>query len=214
MKKLTIIAALAMAAAAFAIPSSASALWTHNHSDIQAGNNPQLHFEGSYAFQSSGGQINCTSVTSTIQLTGGQTTGHVNSFTANNPQTACHTNGGIIGHCTVTSMTPVGLPWLAHADSGQTGIRVTGLHTSTDLHGFLCPDLTFELVAASGDVFELTGTETKLGAQNTSEQTTTHTLIHSFHIEGKGTATPLEGPMAVAGTITATPGQVNTYGWT
>jgi hypothetical protein len=201
MKKLTIIAALAMATAAFAVPSTASAIWTHNHQHLQG--SPQIHGEGSAAFQSSAGQINCTTVTSTIQLTGGQTTGVVNEFNANNVQTKCHTNGGIIGHCTVTSVTPVGLPWTGHINQ-TTGVQVTSVHISNDLHGFLCPDITLEFIAA-GDNVQLTGEE---------NGSTGHTTVDALHIEGQGTATPLENSVAISGTVSATASQADTYGWT
>jgi hypothetical protein len=82
MKKLTIIAALAMAVAAFVVPSTASAVWMEDHDDLVA--NAPIHTEGSFSFDSGSAAINCTAVTSTIQLTGGQTTGHVNQFTAFN----------------------------------------------------------------------------------------------------------------------------------
>jgi hypothetical protein len=54
MKKLTIIAALAMATAAFAVPSTASAIWTDNGAHIEAGT-PQIHGEGEVGFASPNG---------------------------------------------------------------------------------------------------------------------------------------------------------------
>jgi hypothetical protein len=212
MKKLMICAALA-AIAATALPATALAVWTDNHSDIPANTNPQIHGEGTgFAFQSIVGGITCTTVTATIQLTGGQTTGHLNQYSVNNPQSQCHTEGGVIGHCTVTSIQAIGLPWTAHT-SNKTGIRVTGVHYSKDLHGFLCPDVTLELVPTEQqqqqkpyDYIEITAEENSVVGP--------HATIDALIIEGTVTATPLQGPFQVAGTITATAGQQDRYGWT
>jgi hypothetical protein len=201
MKKLTIIAALAMATAAFAIPSTASAIWTDNHAHIQAGNNPQVDGEGTVGFKSSGGDIDCTEVYTAIQLTGGQTTGHVQAFQPTNPATTCHTEGAI-GHCTLTSVQPTGL-WQAHIN-GTTGVQVKNIHIHNDLHGFLCPDLTIHLNDPM-DFIELTGEE--------PGNTGAHTTIQGIDVEGTVTATPI-GTVQVSGTITPTPAQSGKYGWT
>jgi hypothetical protein len=202
MKKLTIIAALAMATAAFALPSTASAVWTENHQHIPAGVNPQIHTEGEFGYASPNGSIHCTQVTMTVQLTGGQTTGHVNQFTKINPQVQCHTEGAL-GHCTVTATQPTNLPWLSHIN-GTTGVQVTGFHLHGDLHGFLCPDLTIHLNDPM-DFVELTGEE--------PGKTGGHTTIQGTDVEGTVTVTPI-GTVQITGTFTPTAGNSARYGWT
>jgi hypothetical protein len=203
MKKLTIIAALALATAAFALPSTASAIWTHNHNHIQSGTNPVLHGEGFGGFQSSAGQIECTTLTGSLQLTGGQTTAEVTSFSASNVQTKCHTNGAI-GHCTVTSVQSTGLPWVGHLNN-ETGVQATAGTIDSDLHGFLCPDLLGEFLPANGDFFQLiTEEDGEVG----------HTTIDAVTLNGAGTATPLGSALSVQGELTPNPSLQNTYGWT
>jgi hypothetical protein len=201
MKKLTIIAALAMAIGAFAIPSTASASWLDNGAHLEAGT-PQLHGEGEVGFASANGNIHCTQVTSTVQLTGGQTTGTVDQFIAADPVNKCHTEGAL-GHCVVTSVQPQNTPWTAHVN-GTTGVQVTGVRIFNDLHGFLCPDLTIHLNDAM-DFVELTGEE--------PGKTGGHNKIQGIDIDGTVTATPI-GTVQATGTITPTAIHNNRFGWT
>jgi hypothetical protein len=203
MRKLTILAALGMATAAFALPSTAPAAWTDNHNDLQFGKVPQVHGEGSAAFQSSAGQINCTSVTASGQMWGSQTTGFLDQFSATAPQSWCHTNGGVIGHCTATFV-QAETPRLAHVNTTN-GVQVTGVEVFVDLHGFLCPDIALEVLDAGNEFVELTAD---------SGGGLFHETVDALVIEGVGTATPLENQVNIQGTISATPGQQDRYGWT
>jgi hypothetical protein len=206
MKRLTIIAALVLATAAAALPPTASAVWTDNHEHLPEEGNAQLHAEGSMSFtfiELFESQINCTTVTMAVQLTGGQTVGHITSFGANNVQTKCHTNNGNLSHCTVTTFQAQGLPWAVYADN-IVGVEVAEMHIATDLHGFLCPDTTIEL--DDQDYVRLKGVD--------GEEVSSPTTIDSFAVQGIMTATPLTTPMPVSGELFLTPEQQDRYGWT
>jgi hypothetical protein len=204
MRKLPLFASLAMTAAAFIGPSSASAIWTHNHVDTQQGENPVIHGEGTFAFTSQIGGIDCHQVTATVQLTGGTTTAHTTQF--NPTLSTCTTTGSLAG-CTITSITVENLPWVAHIEG--TVINQTGFTITTHLHGFLCPT-TLQYHATTQDIVTLQPDETGLIGG--------HTTITSLTIGGKmlltgpngesvGTATP-------SGNITLTPTSSHTYGFT
>lgn len=202
MKKVTIVAGIAMAMAAVALPSTASARWLHNHNPFPNGVNAQVHGTGTALFTSqNAGSIHCTEVTTTAQMTGGQTTGHVEEFNALNPQTKCHTSH-ILAGCTVTSVQSLTLPWLAHVTPAPgTEVQVTGVHITNKLHGFLCP----QHITLQGDGVEITGEEGATAGP--------HTKVQGITLTGQLTAVP-GGPVKVEGTLTPTAGQQNTYGWT
>jgi hypothetical protein len=81
------------------------------------------------------------------------------------------------------------------------GLEVTSLETTTDLHGFLCPDITLEFIG--DDFVEFVGEENGVLGP--------HTTIDALAIWGVAHATPL-GQMIIGGTLTATPGQQDKYG--
>jgi len=129
LKKIMILALGVMALAAVAAP-LASANWTHKGVKIPAGTNPVIQFTGQSSTISSIGSIDCQTKF-TVQFTGGQTTGHVNTFeidltqAGSTPTTKCVT-GGPLANCKVTSLQSTQLPWLIHSDGGDKITITTG----------------------------------------------------------------------------------------
>jgi hypothetical protein len=202
MKKLMLFASLAMAASAFAVPSSASAVWTHNHAHLVG--NAVIHGEGTAAFTSEIGGIHCAQVTATVQLTGGTTTAHTTQFTPN--EATCKTTGGLAG-CTITQITVENLPWIAHIEG--TVINQTTVTITNHLHGFLCPT-TLQLHTTTQDIVTLQPDETNLVGG--------HTTITNLTIGGKVLLTGPNGESLgtaqASGNIIATPSSSHTYGFT
>jgi hypothetical protein len=200
MKKLMLFASLAVAATAFAVPSTASAIWTHNHVHISAGTNPVLHGEGSFNYSTQTGGIECSQVTSTLQLTGGTTTAHITQFTATLAN--CKTTGGLAG-CTITGLTTESFPWTGHI-SGTT-INQTGVTIQTDFSGFLCPT-KLQLHTTAQDQITLQPEETGLVGG--------HTTITGFNLSGPMQVTELGGTATFSGKIALTSSSSHTYGFT
>jgi hypothetical protein len=204
MRKLTLFASLAMAIAAFAVPSMASAVWTHKHADIPAGQNPVLHGEGTWSWASQIGGTHCAQVTLTAQLTGGTTTAHTTQFTPN--EATCKTTGALAG-CTMTSITVENLPWTAHVEG--TVINQTGVTITKHLHGFLCPS-TLQIHATTQDIVTLQPDETGVVGGHTTITNLTiggNVLLTGPNNESLGTAT-------MSGNITLTATSSHTYGFT
>ena len=200
MKKLMLFASLAMAAAAFAVPSMASAVWTHNHVDTTVGQNFVIHGEGTAAFTSQIGGIDCHQTTITAQLTGGTTTAHVNQFTPN--EATCTTTGALAG-CTITSITVENLPWVGHVEG--TTLNQTNVKIQNHLHGFLCPS-TLQLVTQATKQVILQPDETGVVGGHTT--ITNLTIGGSLHIVETG------GQATAAGNVPATPLSSHTFGFT
>ena len=199
MKKLMLFASLAMAAAAFAVPSTASANWTHNDASIQAGNNPQIHGEGTASFTSPVGGVHCGQVTATAQLTGGTTTAVASQFTPN--EATCKTTGGL-AQCTITSITTENTPWTGHLNG--TIVTMTDVTIQNHLHGVLCPS-TLQLQTTAQHHATLAGEETG--------NTEGHKTITGLKIGGVLRIKETNQTANAAGTITPTAGQSHTYGW-
>lgn len=202
MKRLAIILSIAMAMAALMLPSIVlGAAWTHNDKVISLGTSYQLHAIGNFLFKSeAAGQINCTDVTATAKITGGQTTGHVEEFNGLSTQTKCDT-GGILAGCVVTSVQSLTWPWLMHITSApENEVQVTGVHITYKLHNFLCP----QHITIQGSDLELTGEENG-GAGS-------HQTVQGLQLTGVLTAVP-GGGVKAEGTLTPTSGQQGTYGW-
>lgn len=194
MRKLMLLAALATAAAALAVPTAASAIWTVDHVHLPGGANAELHAEGNFAFTSSFGGVNCNTVTTTIQLKGGQTTGTIGQF---NPVIANCTASGMLTGCKVTEVHRTGLSWVIH--SNAVDIQATKVHLDYTLTGFLCP----ANVTLMGDM-----TVTPESPQQ-PEKTTMQGLV----LEGQ-LATNIGPNATVAGTLGLTPASSNKYGFT
>lgn len=195
MKKLTLVAAMAMAVAAFAVPSTASAQWTHNHKHLVG--NAQIHGVGSANFQSGIGGVNCASnVTATATLTGGTTTASVTQFS---PVVAdCDPTGGI-NHCTIDNIDVELTPYQAHING--THIQPTNVRIQNTLSGFICPDITI-----SGNGVTIIPHDTDQGAGG-------HTTITALTLSGQ-LESSAGGNVTVGGTITATASSSHTYGFT
>lgn len=194
MKKPMLVAVLATAVVALAVPTAASAFWTVNHVHLPGGANAELHAEGSFSFTSSFGGVTCSAGTATIQLKGGQTTGTIGQF---NPTLAnCVATGGLTG-CKIPEIHKTGLPWLIH--SNAVDIKATDVHLDYTLTGFLCP----ANVTLKGEV-----TVTPESPQQ-PEKTTMQGLV----LEGQ-IATNIGPNATVAGTLGLTPTSSNKYGFT
>lgn len=199
MRKLMLFASLAMAAAALAVPSSASAIWTHNHQHLAA--NAQLHGVGDFDYSAPAGGIECSEVTVTLQLTAGQTTAHIEQFAAT--LSNCKGTGGLAG-CTITGLIPSGFPWTSHISG--TVISATGVTVQTQFSGFLCPK-ALQLHTTAQDLLTLQPEDTFQGLGG-------HTLITGLNIGGSMVITENGGTAGFHGTIGLTPSSSHTYGFT
>ena len=200
MRKLLVCASLALGVAAFAVPPSASAIWTDNHQHIPFGANPVVHTEGTWQWTSPLGGTHCQQVTMTMQLTGGTTTEHIQQFEPN--LASCKTTGGL-AQCTITSMTIENLPWTGHVSG--TGITQTGVTIQKHLHGVLCPQ-TLQLQTTAQHHMTIHGEETG--------NTQGHTTINGLKISGALRIKETNQTLTIAGTFTPTASQSHRFGWT
>lgn len=119
-KKLGLIAGMALAALAFAIPvSAASANWTHETVPIT--NNETMHLTGTMGFDNGAGTGFDCEVTANLEMTAGTTAGHVRNFTV---FTNTCVGKGVFVNCKVKSATPAGEPWAAAIVGGT--VRING----------------------------------------------------------------------------------------
>jgi len=123
-KKMLLLASMALAASAVAIPAVASAEeWGHEGNPIEAP--VTIHLTGNIKFEQTGPgspSMSCP-VTANIKLTPG-TTGHVTNFGVTN--TAGCTGGGALAGCQVESVTSTASeasPWSATLSGGAVGIN-------------------------------------------------------------------------------------------
>lgn len=206
MKKLVLTATLAAAAAAFAVPSTASGRWTENHFHVPQGENRLIHAEGTWQYPAPFffSNIHCAQVTATIQLTGGTTTSHITQLT---PIFATCTAQGGLAHCTVNAVTFEGLPWTGHAGSASIthpGVKKIQHHIT----GLLCPQTLQLETPESGSLV--------LQPVNTSEagnQTTITALNLSSNMRATVGGTD-RGIATLSGAFTLTPSDSHRYGWT
>ena len=196
MRKLRFFIALTISVAGVAIPSTPSAAsWTLGHMHLQFGNNVPLHMEGSLAFSSEIGGINCKkNVTAVALLTGGLG-GHVTQFSLNPAD--CQPVGSLQG-CTVTSIHVGKMPY----SFGPAGAHVVSATV----------DLTYTL----DGVFCLKNPLTLSGALTLvpdESEKPGHTLIQSFTFDDSF-STSLGMGATVSGVFALTPSQQNTFGFT
>lgn len=112
-KKFTLVASMALAALAFAIPvSAASANWTTEGSEELVKNTMELRGWAEFVNTSTGAGIRCNDVDASITLKEGTTEGSVAKFIATNPETECEGTGPL-APCTVTNVTALMQPWSA-----------------------------------------------------------------------------------------------------
>lgn len=196
MRKLALVAALAMATAV-AIPSTASAIWTHtNHAHLLNGSNPQAHGEGTVSVTNGSYGVSCASgVTATVQLTGGTTTGHVNQFTAD--KTKCGPTGANAA-CTLDGIDTEALPYVLHIANGDG--QPTGVKVQITQSGLFCVDYTL-----SGNGVTIEPIENGVVGK--------HTTIQAVKLSGQ-LSNSVGGSMTVSGQITATAPSLNTFGYT
>jgi hypothetical protein len=105
LKKMTMLAMASAAIAAFAVPATASANWTHDHIDIPSGQDPHILLEGTWGFEAEVGDVTCHETTFTLQLTGGTTDSHLKSMAFHNPTTKCTATGLLATICGENSFT-------------------------------------------------------------------------------------------------------------
>ncbi len=169
MLKKTMVLAIAVGlVAAFALPFTASAKWTH-HEKGEIQENVDLELEGSLGLSSGSGQVGCQ-VTSTALLFAFQTTGQLSSLTSapeEEPTLDCSGSGGFVG-CQIHGVQPLEMPWQLHTTGTAETPTITG--TFGDIHieqtGLFCPyrHLT---VTGSDVVFQPTDEENKVNAGKT-----------------------------------------------
>ena len=119
LKKMMLLAVMAVAAVAFAVPAVASATeWTHEGKGLEE--NASVTFTGTAQFNTGTAGIHCTTVHVKATLEPGST-GKITSFEG----THCTGIGGLAGATATT--TPTGLPWTIHANANGS-ITITGVH--------------------------------------------------------------------------------------
>lgn len=109
-KKMLLLASMALAAIAFAAPATASAEWTHEGEPI--GDKANISLSGTVGFAGAGGAAFECVVHSSVTLEPG-TTGTVKSF-----QITTNTckGTGPLENCVLANDTVIGLPWVVHTN--------------------------------------------------------------------------------------------------
>jgi hypothetical protein len=109
MLKKTLIALLALVALGATAAPAANATWTHNHTAIGGGSNPQEIFTGTVQLQNGAlGQVHCPNIRAKIQMLGGTTEAIVTEITTQDP-TKCHVKGFLGAQCGTFSLSTVEL---------------------------------------------------------------------------------------------------------
>jgi len=209
LKKIMTLALAVLGLAAVAAP-MASAKWTDKTSGpLLAGTNPQFQLTGQFQFAGTIGSIDCQTKTS-VQLTGGQTTGHVNTFEIDLAQPGSTATqkcvlGTPLAACKVKSFQATQLPWLIHSDGADKITITTGqIHivlentTGTGECTFL-KEITLEPAAAPHEI------------PNWNIPPGQTTAITQVDLKGKLT-TSTGVPMQIAGKQTIQTPNDNTYG--
>ncbi len=123
-KKITMLASMALALGAFAIPASASAAeWTDEGATLEAAAN--VTFSGTAQFDTGTAGVHCPTVVAKATLQPGST-GTINSFEG----VGCKGIKGLNGASATTTAT--GLPWVIHANDNGT-ITITDVHIDNAL---------------------------------------------------------------------------------
>jgi hypothetical protein len=124
-KKMALLASMALALVAFAAPATASALeWKHEGKKLAA--NASISFTGPVGFTSAFGNVSCETAHGTGVIKPG-TTGTITAFDGTN----CKGSGLLTG-CTVDD-TALGLPWVTHITGAKTfsitGVKIKNVFT-------------------------------------------------------------------------------------
>jgi hypothetical protein len=97
-KKMMLLATMAVAVVAFVAPAAASANWTHNGSPLTE--NVHLQFHGTWKFEGALGRVHCEDTTMTVELTSVPgNIAHVIEFTVDNPTVDCRVSGVLAAIC-------------------------------------------------------------------------------------------------------------------
>ena len=185
-KRALVLGSALAAVSALAFPALSSANWTDGTVNIESEKN--ISTAGNLGFSGSFGGVICSEATGTGVLEPG-TTGRITSSVAT--ISTCTTSGGLAG-CKVTSVTPTGLPWIAHTN-GST-ITTTDVHLDITLHGAFCPYHEITLKGAT----TITPNNTHAAGTGSAGGTvpayngTTGALIGNVNGTGNGNITPAE----------------------
>jgi uncharacterized membrane protein len=149
-KKITVLAMAIGAVAAFVLPASASAVWTHGHSQVVT-QNKTLGLTGQIEFKSHaiGGGVVCQ-VTSQVDFFGNSTTGAITTFTPHPTSATANCKGqGGLAFCEIHNVTPTGLSphpvgaagWEIHTTgtAQEPDIQITYGEIHSQTSGGFCP---------------------------------------------------------------------------
>jgi hypothetical protein len=153
LKKMMLLASMALAAVAFAVPASASAHeWTHEGAGFAG--NLEVGLNGFAAFGGPGENFGCaTHADATLE--GGTTTGEITAFNINTA--ACAAEGNFVG-CELESATAEGLPWTIHI-TAETKITITNAVIHNHFKPGTCFATTIQLTFPDVTVTALGGTD-------------------------------------------------------
>lgn len=191
-KKMMLVASMALAALAFALPvSAASANWTHDGEPL--GSNANVTFSGAAGFNLEGSETGATAnLDIGVTLVAGTTTATVTSF----KDTDCTGKGALAPlRCTGT---PLNLPWDAHIVGDD--ITITNFQMDTDYWSPLNP-------THSGNPLATSLLKGNLWARVDDPE-----AISEVTIGNDGELTQSGNPIVVHGLLTLNP--AGTYGTT
>ena len=192
-KKMLLVASMALAAVAFAAPGMASAAeWTHEGEPLAE--EVTVQFEGTAKFEDQEGNgVECTDAYADVDLEPGST-GKVTSFGPTNVSN-CHVLGSLGSVCSLEEVTSLALPW--EVDVNAANFTITGVHIINHMSGgFFC-----EVAIGSAKEITLSGNVTAT-PDNTA-------AISSITLSGS-LSSSLGGSVVVSGTMQGTP--AGTYG--
>jgi len=102
------------------LPQTATASWYDKGVALVAGQNPELEATGTAAFTSASGGLHCNTGTIRVQATGGTTTGHLMTYSAEDTK-QCEVSGGLVlltgGTTTLKKTQLTGVPSGTHNGS-------------------------------------------------------------------------------------------------
>jgi hypothetical protein len=178
-KRIAIVASLALAAVALAVPTAASAqqlTWTHDHVLLGENDEVEQHLEGRLKFAAAGAENNNFSCVVTVTLVAeGEHHGTVTKF---EPTTETCIGEGAFTGCTLTSHNS-DVPWTV--ETTGTSLRITD-----DVAG----DMTVQNVY-HGCALGIPGSHLDIGAAIvTPDQTGEGTTIETATVTAVGVSTP------------------------
>jgi hypothetical protein len=167
-KKMALLASMALALVAFAAPATASALeWKHEEKKLGA--NANLTFTGPVGFTSSFGNVTCETAHGAATIKPGDT-GTINSFDGTNCK-----GSGLLAGCTVVHDDDQGTPWAVKITGSKT-FSISGIQITNQFTGFFCPVSHTTLegnITATVDNAGAIGSATLSGTLNSSLGTVT-----------------------------------------